>query len=141
MIRPCPSCGQKNRVPPDHLNDSGRCGSCKAELPAVDAPLEVDAATFDEIVSKAKVPILVDFWAAWCAPCRMAAPEVKKVAELAAGRALVLKVDTEAEPGLAARYNVRGIPNFAVFKNGQLVNQNAGFVNHQRMLSWLEKAG
>jgi len=103
-------------------------------------PIEVDTAEFDEIIRESKVPVLVDFWAAWCGPCKMAAPHVAQTARDLAGRAVVLKVDTEAHPSLAARYRVQGIPNFAVFAQGNLQFQQAGLVDANTMKGWLAKA-
>lgn len=140
LIVACTHCGQKNRIPAKHLADTGRCGNCKNPLPPASEPLHPDPALFDEIVAQSAVPVLVDFWAEWCGPCLRAAPEVERAAANTAGRALVLKVDTEQYPQLAARYNVRGIPNFAVFHNGRLVNQQAGLVGHEVMESWLASA-
>jgi thioredoxin 2 len=140
-MRECPACGSANRVPAKHLADAGRCGSCKASLPPDSEPIDVDREGFDEIVGAARVPILVDFWAAWCGPCRSAAPEVRTLAQEMAGRALVLKVNTEEQPDLARRFRVQSIPNFVVIRNGQTVFQQPGLVPRSQMKVWLETAG
>jgi thioredoxin 2 len=141
MIRACPSCRAQNRVPARNLADEGKCGKCKAALPPVDAPIDADASTFNEILKNATVPVLVDFWATWCPPCRQVAPEVKQVAKHMAGKALVVKVDTEKWPQLAANFGVQGIPNFVVLKDGKRVFQQAGAVPAREMERWLERAG
>jgi thioredoxin 2 len=141
MIRRCDACGQKNRLPANHLADEGRCGSCKAPLPPVAEPIDADANLFDEIVSGASVPVLIDFWAEWCGPCRTAAPEVKRTAEQMAGKAIVMKVDTERWPALAQRFNVMSIPNFVITKNGHVIRQQPGLVDHRQMIAWLQDAG
>jgi thioredoxin 2 len=140
VVRTCTACGRANRVPGKHLADTGRCGGCKQPLPPQSAPIDVDERSFDALLSSVRVPILVDFWAEWCGPCKMAAPHVKALASQTAGRAIVLKVDTERAPQLAARYNVRGIPNFVVFKGGQVVSQHAGLAPTDEMRRWIDTA-
>src|SRR5215471_12133776 len=140
IIRVCPSCGTRNRIPSSHVADHGRCGSCKTALPPAAEPIEADDDLFEEIVSSSKVPVLVDFWADWCGPCKMAAPEVHALAREMSGTALVLKVDTEAHPQLAARFGVQSIPNFVVFQGGRPVLQRAGAAPRSEMRRWLETA-
>lgn len=140
MIRKCESCGQQNRVPAKHVMHTGRCGKCHAAMAPLSAPLEVSTQEFREVIQAVTVPVLVDFWADWCGPCKMAAPQVQKVAAEWAGRAVVLKVDTQLHPELASEFKVSGIPHFVVLKEGRAVQQHSGLVDHRQMGRWLEQA-
>jgi thioredoxin 2 len=140
VIRVCSQCGQQNRVPAKFLASTGRCGACKSTLPPLAEPLAADEQLFDEIVQNSPVPVFVDFWAGWCRPCVMAAPEVARTAADMAGKAIVLKVDTEKNPQLAGRFKVNSIPNFVVLMGGRVVTQEAGLVDHDQMERWLKSA-
>ncbi len=136
MIRTCPNCGAKNRVPARHFADTGRCGSCKAPLPPTTEPIEVGPAEFEGITREVEVPILVDFWAPWCGPCHVAAPEIRELAREMAGKALVLKVNTEEHPELAAQFGIQAIPTFVLLRRGRVVFQRAGVAPRSEMRGW-----
>jgi thioredoxin 2 len=127
VILTCPSCGQKNRLRFDRFSDRVRCPACKTDLPSPSVPLEVtSSADFDRLVGSASVPVLVDYWAPWCGPCRMVAPEVAKVAGRHAGRAIVVKVNTDILQDLGERFGIRSIPTIAVFVGGREVGRLPG---------------
>lgn len=127
LIVACPVCSQKNRLAYARLQAPVRCGRCKRPLPPPEVPLDVaSTADFDLLVGQAGVPIIVDYWAPWCGPCRMVAPELAKVAVRAAGRWLVVKVNTDALTDLGARFGIRSIPTMAVFVGGREAARTSG---------------
>ena len=124
LIVSCPKCGKRNRVP---YGRQGKCGSCGTLLAAPGAPIEVpNAHAFDALIKDSAEPVVVDFWAPWCGPCRMVAPELEKVARTHAGRWLVVKVNTDEQSDLAARYRIQSIPTLAVVHDGREVARVAG---------------
>ena len=127
LVVPCGSCGQKNRLAYGRLNDRVRCGRCKEPIAPPNVPIDVhDAADFDRLIAGASVPVVVDYWAPWCGPCRMVAPELQKVASRQAGRLLVVKVNTDELSDLGERFGIRSIPTMAVFKGGREAARTAG---------------
>lgn len=138
---PCPSCGATNRLAYGRLHDEARCSRCKAAVGPVAEPVAVPSAeAFDALVAACRLPILVDFWAEWCQPCRMVAPELEKVARARAGRALIVKVDTEAVPDLARRFGIGSIPTLAVFGGGRELTRSAGAMPAARIEALLDQA-
>lgn len=127
LIVACPSCGTRNRMAYDHIGRTHRCAKCKADLSAPDSPVEVTSARmFDDLVASASVPVVVDYWAPWCGPCRFVAPELEKIARRQAGRILVVKVNTDEVVELGSRYGIRSIPTLAVFSGGREVGRTVG---------------
>ncbi len=123
----CPQCHRANRIPFARLHEAGSCGSCRAALPLPALPVEVESeASYAALIAGASLPVLVDFWAPWCGPCQMVAPEVARLASLAVGELLVVKVNTEAQPRIAGRMGIRSIPTFAVFVAGREVERMSG---------------
>jgi thioredoxin 2 len=123
----CAACSRPNRLPAARLQDKARCAACKAPLLPLNRPLNISsAAEFDELVKNAKAPVLVDFWAAWCGPCRMVAPELEKLASSHAGRTVIAKVDTDAQPELSARFGIQSIPTMIVFRDGREAQRLSG---------------
>jgi thioredoxin 2 len=127
VVTACPSCGQRNRIAYSRMQAETRCGKCHEKITPPGEPIETpDAATFDAAVRDSDLPVVVDFWAPWCGPCRMVAPELAKVAAKHAGQYLILKVNTDAVPELGERFKIRSIPTMAVFAGGQESGRTAG---------------
>lgn len=138
FLASCAKCGAKSRIPAAHLAEESRCRSCESELAPVAEPIHVDDGELEDIVDRSQVPVLVEFCASWSHACEAIAPEVRKLAHDVQGRALVLKVDTDANPQLASRYGVESIPNIMIFQEGQQVFSRPGFSRRDEMRTWIE---
>jgi thioredoxin 2 len=126
VLTACPSCGSTNRLAFRTLDRPSRCGKCQTTLAPPPVPIEAGGTAFDAMLASSAIPIVVDFWAPWCGPCRAMAPEFEKVARSLAGVALVVKVNTDAEPALGERFRIRSIPTIAVFRDGHEVARSSG---------------
>ncbi len=135
----CPHCQAINRLSKDKLNAAPNCGKCKSAL-FTGVPFDVNQAQFDRQVNKGDVPVLVDFWASWCGPCKMMAPEFKQAASVLEPHVRLLKVNTETEQGIAARYNIRSIPTLMLFKNGKAIATQPGAMQAKQIVQWTQAA-
>ena len=135
----CPHCHGVNRVPAERLTDGGDCGRCKQRL-FVGEPLTLTESQFDTHIQRSDIPVVVDFWAPWCGPCRMMAPGFAQAARELEPHYRLVKVDTEQEQHLAARFGIRSIPTLAVFRSGREVARQAGAMDAARLIQWIRQA-
>lgn len=133
----CPHCHTVNRVPAERLEDAPVCGACK--LPLLEPrPFALTEANFDKHLEHSDLPLVVDFWAPWCGPCKAMAPVFERAAAELGPRARFVKVNTDEQPGLAARFGIRGIPTFAIFRNGAQTARTSGAMDLGRFLDWVQ---
>ncbi|MDP5239307.1 thioredoxin TrxC [Uliginosibacterium sp. 31-16] len=132
----CSRCKAINRVPTERLQDGPVCGACKHPILPPE-PVELTTDNFDAVIARSGLPVMVDFWAPWCGPCRSMAPMYAEAARQLHGRAVLAKVDTEAQPALAARFGIRSIPTLAIFRTGHEVAREAGARPAPEIVRWV----
>ena len=137
MLVVCPHCNAANRVPPERTGDDPVCGKCGAAL-LEGAPIALDESRFDRFVGRSELPVVVDFWATWCGPCRVMAPQFEQAARELKGKAIFAKVDSDANPALSSRYAIRSIPTMVMFRNGSEVKRQSGALQAAHIVAWAE---